>query len=143
MRTFVVALAVVTLAPALPARAAQRHGSRGAQVKEYVRVDTAVLALNHVLVIDGTGGAPRPDQTVVIRQGKIAEVGPAPTVHVPAGVRTMDLSGSTVIPGLVGMHDHLFYTAGGGRFAQVADTSPRLDLAARVTTLRTTSSPPP
>ena len=108
MRTHVAALAVVMLASARPAHAAQRPDSLGAQVREYVRVDTAVLALTHVLVIDGTGGAPRPDQTVVIRDGKIAEVGPALTVHVPAGVRTMDLSGSTVIPGLVGMHDHLF-----------------------------------
>src|SRR5258708_35214735 len=106
MRTFVVALAVVTLAPALPARAAQRPDSLGAQVKEYVRVDTAVLALTHVLVIDGTGGAPRPDQTVGIREGKIAEVGPAPTVHVPAGVPTLDLSGSTVVPGPVRMAGH-------------------------------------
>src|SRR5260370_25910870 len=130
MRACVVALAVVPLAPALSARAAQRADSLGAQVKEYVRVDTAVLALTRVLVIDGAGGAPRPDQTVVIREGKIAEVGPAPTVHVPAGVRTMDLSGSTVIPGLVGMHDHLFYTAAGGRFAQMSYTGPRLYLAA-------------
>src|SRR5260370_94798 len=143
MGTFVVALAVVTLAPALPARAAQRPDSLGAQVKEYVRVDTALLALTHVPVIDGTGGGPRPDQTVVIRQGKLEEVGPAPTVHVPAGVRTMDLSGSTVIPGLVGMHDHLFYTAAGGRFAQMSYTGPRLYLAAGVTTIRTTGSRSP
>ena len=84
MRTFVVALAVVTLVPAVPARAAQRPDSLGAQVKEYVRVDTAALALTHVLVIDGTGSAPRPDQTVVIHDGKIAEIGPAQTVRVPA-----------------------------------------------------------
>src|SRR5260370_38521094 len=103
MRACVVALAVVPLAPALSARAAQRPDSLGAQVKEYVRVDTAVLALTHVLVIDGTGGAPRPDQTGVIRQGKIAEVGPAPTVHVPAGVRTLGLSGAHATPGLGGV----------------------------------------
>jgi imidazolonepropionase-like amidohydrolase len=143
MRTFVVALAVVTLAPALPARAVQRPDSLGAQVKEYVRVDTAVLALTHVLVIDGTGSAPRPDQTLLIRDGKIAEVGPAQTVRVPAGVRTMDLSGSTVIPGLVGMHDHLFYTAAGSRFAQMSYTGQRLYLAAGVTTIRTTGSRSP
>lgn len=143
MRMFVVALAVLTLAPALPARAAQRPDSLGAQVKEYVRVDTAVLALTHVLVIDGTGRAPRPDQTVLIRDGKIAEVGPAQTVRIPAGVRTMDLSGSTVIPGLVGMHDHLFYTAAGGRFAQMSYTGQRLYLAAGVTTIRTTGSRSP
>ncbi|HEX2681298.1 MAG TPA: amidohydrolase family protein, partial [Candidatus Dormibacteraeota bacterium] len=143
MRMLVVSLAVLTFAVALPARAAQRPDSLGAHVREYVTVDTAVLALTHVLVIDGTGAAPRPDQTVVIRDGKIAEVGPAQAVRVPAGVRTMDLAGSTVIPGIVGMHDHLFYTAAGGRFAQMSYTGPRLYLAAGVTTIRTTGSRSP
>src|SRR5260370_42166360 len=111
MRTFVVAVAVVTLVPAVPARAAQRPDSLGAQVKEYVRVDTAALALTHVLVIDGTGSAPRPDQTVVIHDGKIAEIGPAQTVRVPAGVRTIDLSGSPPVPGAGRVDHHPFYTA--------------------------------
>src|SRR5260370_8131069 len=98
MGTFVVALAVVTLAPALPARAAQRPDSLGAQVKEYVRVDTAVLALTHVLVIDGTGSAPRPDQTVVIRDGKIAEVGPPQPVRRPPRPPTISLTRSPRLP---------------------------------------------
>jgi imidazolonepropionase-like amidohydrolase len=143
MRTPVVSLALLSLVAARPASAVQRADSLGAQVREYVTVDTAVLALTHALVIDGTGAAPRPDQTVVIRNGKIAEIGPAQTVQVPAGVRTMDLSGSTVIPGIVGMHDHLFYTAAGGRFAQMSYTGQRLYLAAGVTTIRTTGSRSP
>src|SRR5439155_24850519 len=81
--------------------------------------------------------APAADQTVVIRAGRIAEVGPAARVTVPAGAQTMDLSGHTVIPGLVGMHDHLFYTAAGGRAVQMSYTGPRLYLASGVTTIRT------
>ena len=50
----------------------------------------------------------------------------------------MDLAGSTVIPGIVGMHDHLFYTAAGGRAAQMSYTGPRLYLGSGVTTIRTT-----
>ena len=55
----------------------------------------------------------------------------------------MDLTGHTVIPGLVGMHDHLFYTAAGGRAAQMSFTGPRLYLASGVTTIRTTGGRAP
>src|SRR5437588_4424953 len=62
---------------------AQRPDSLAAQVREYVAVDTALLALTHVLIVDGTGGAPKSDQTIVIRAGRIAAVGPG----VRAGAR--------------------------------------------------------
>src|SRR5436309_7272644 len=136
-----VPLALGTLAP--DALTAQRPDSLAADVRQYVVVDTAVVALSHVLLVDGTGAAPKPDQTIVVRDGRIAEVGPAPSVQVPAGAQTMDLSGSTVIPGLVGMHDHLFYTAAGGRAVQMSYTGPRLYLGSGVTTIRTTGSRAP
>jgi imidazolonepropionase-like amidohydrolase len=121
----------------------QRPDSLAAQVREYVAVDTSVLALTHVLVVDGTGGAPKSDQTIVIRAGRIATVGPAGSVQIPAGARVMDMSGSTVIPGIIGMHDHLFYTAAGGRAVQMSYTGPRLYLGSGVTTIRTTGSRAP
>src|SRR3989454_11038310 len=127
----------------LLALAAQRPDSLAAQVREYVTVDTSLLALTHVLVVDGTGGAPKTDQTIVIRAGRIATVGPAASVPIPAGARVMDMSGSTVIPGLIGMHDHLFYTAAGGRAVQMSYTGPRLYLGSGVTTIRTTGSRAP
>lgn len=127
----------------LLALTAQRPDSFTAGVREYITVDTAVLALTHVLLVDGTGAAPKSDQTVVIRAGKIAAAGPAASVQVPAGARTMDLSGSTVIPGLIGLHDHLFYTAAGGRAVQMTYTGPRLYLGSGVTTIRTTGSRAP
>jgi imidazolonepropionase-like amidohydrolase len=55
----------------------------------------------------------------------------------------MDLKGHTVIPGMVGMHDHLFYTAAGGRAVQMSYTGPRLYLASGVTTIRTTGGRAP
>ena len=122
---------------------AQRPDSFAAGVREYITVDTSLLALTHVLVVDGTGGAPKPDQTVVIRAGKILSVGPSASAEIPAGAKTMDLSGSTVIPGIVGMHDHLFYTAAGGRAVQMSYTGPRLYLGSGVTTIRTTGSRSP
>src|SRR6267378_4859627 len=121
----------------------QRPDSLAAQVREYIAVDTSLLALTHVLLVDGTGAAPKTDQTIVIRAGRIAAVGPAASVQIPAGARVMDMSGSTVIPGLIGMHDHLFYTAAGGRAVQMGYTGPRLYLGSGVTTIRTTGSRAP
>ena len=138
MRLFAFALALVSLP--LRALPAQRPDSLAEEVRKYVAVDTAVVALTQVMLLDGTGAAPAADQTVVIRAVRIAEVGPAARVTVPAGAQTMDLSGHTVIPGLVGMHDHLFYTAAGGRAVQMSYTGPRLYLASGVTTIRTAGS---
>src|ERR1041385_4525705 len=121
----------------------QRPDSFAAGVREYITVDTSLVALTHVLLVDGTGAAPKTDQTIVIRSGKIAAVGPAASVQVPAGARVMDMSGSTVIPGIIGMHDHLFYTAAGGRAVQMSYTGPRLYLGSGVTTIRTTGSRSP
>jgi imidazolonepropionase-like amidohydrolase len=135
MRPIVFGLVLVTLvARTLPA---QRPDSLAEEVRKYVAVDTAVVALTHVLLLDGTGGVPAADQTIVIRNGRIAAVGPAARVAIPEGARTMDLGGHTVIPGLIGMHDHLFYTAAGGRAVQMSYTGPRLYLASGVTTIRT------
>lgn len=123
--------------------AAQRPDSLSEEVRRYVGVDTAVVALTNVLLIDGTGGESRAGQTVLIRDGKIAQVGPAGSVRVSAGAHTMDLAGHTVIPGIVGMHDHMFYTAAGGRAVQMSYTGPRLYLGSGVTTIRTTGGRSP
>jgi imidazolonepropionase-like amidohydrolase len=111
-------------------------------VKPFLAVDAPVVALQHVRVIDGTGAAPVEDQTVVVDHGKIAAVGPAASTPAPAGARTLDLAGHTVIPGLVGMHEHLFYPTGGGIpiYGEQAFSFPRLYLASGVTTARTAGS---
>ncbi|HKJ91680.1 MAG TPA: hypothetical protein VJ957_00875, partial [Longimicrobiales bacterium] len=103
----------LTLAVAAAPAAAQRPALSG-NVRQYVAVDTDVLALTHVRVIDGTGASAREDQNLVIRDGNIAALGPASSVRVPAGAQVMDLSGKTVIPGLVMMHEHLYYPTGPG-----------------------------
>src|SRR5207245_10088431 len=96
-------LALVTLAfvaPALATLAAQRPDSLAAEVRQYTIVDTAVVALTHVLLVDGTGATPKPDQTIVVRDGRIAEVGPAASVPVPRAAGSRELRGATGIPGL-------------------------------------------
>jgi imidazolonepropionase-like amidohydrolase len=122
---------------------AQSAATLTPQVRNFVAVSDSVVALTNVTIIDGTGTAPKTGQTIVIRGNRIADVGPAASVRVPAGARVMQLNGSTVIPGLVGMHDHLFYTAAGGRAVQMGFTGPRLYLASGVTTIRTTGGRAP
>src|SRR6266404_1016936 len=111
----------------------------------FVSVDAPVIALVHVRVIDGTGAAPMEDQTIVMDHGKIAALGSASSTAIPAGARRMDLAGHTVIPGMVGMHEHLFYPSGQGipQYNEQAFSFPRLYLASGVTTARTAGSMEP
>jgi hypothetical protein len=110
------------------------------EVRAFVKVDAPLIALTHVRVIDGTGAAAREDQTVVVSKGKIESVGDAASANVPKDAQVIDLHGYTVIPGLVGMHDHMFYPVGRGVFGEMAFSFPRLYLAGGVTTIRTTGS---
>lgn len=110
------------------------------EVRNFVKTDAPVIALTHVRVIDGTGSAPREDQTVVLSKGKIESVSDASPANVPKEAQVLDLHGYSVIPGLVGMHDHLFYPVGPASFADMAYSFPRLYLATGVTTIRTTGS---
>jgi imidazolonepropionase-like amidohydrolase len=126
---------------------------KASDVADFVGVDASVLVLNHVRVIDGTGAPAKEDQAIVIANGKIQSIGPAASAQIPQGAQRIDRSGYTVIPGLVGMHDHLYYTDSyalqvvdgktgepGVFLAEIPYTAPRLYLAAGVTTMRTTGS---
>ena len=103
----------------------------------YVKIDAPVVALTHVRVIDGTGAPPRENQTLVVRDGTIASVGAADSIAPPAGATVIDLTGKSVIPGLVMMHEHLYYSTGPGVYGQLGVSFSRLYLAGGVTTMRT------
>lgn len=109
-------------------------------IKEFIRVQTPVIALEHVRLIDGTGAAAKADQTIVISNGKITAIGNAGSVQIPAEAQHIDYTGYSAMPGLVGMHDHLFYPAGGALYHDMPFSFPRLYLALGVTTIRTTGS---
>ena len=136
--------APILLSLALPTLSWPQATSKLApEVRAFVKEDAPVLAVTHVRIIDGTGTAPRADQTLVIRDGKIAALGDAANTKIPEGAKVLDLSGRTIIPGLVGMHDHMYYPAPGGPpalYPQHAASFPRLYLAGGVTSIRTTGS---
>jgi imidazolonepropionase-like amidohydrolase len=122
--------------------AAQQPGS----APNFIREDSPLIALMHVEVIDGTGAVPQPDQTIIIDHGKITVVGPTAKIPVPSGAKVIDATGKTVIPGIVGMHEHLFYpSAADGPLTAVEQffSFPPLYLASGVTTARTTGSMDP
>ena len=116
---------------------------QGGEQQRFIAVDGDVIAITGARVIDGTGGPPRSDQTIVIRDGRIAEVGATGSVNVPDGAEVVDASGHTLIPGLIGLHNHSYYTAAGGRAAQLTTTGPIIYLASGVTTIRTTGAQQP
>src|SRR2546425_4654512 len=113
--------------------------------QQFIRVEAAVIALTHVRVIDGTGAAPLEDQTLVITDGKIASISPSASAKVEPSAQILDLKGYTVLPGLVGMHDHMFFPMGGSPpiYSDMGTSFPRLYLALGVTTIRTTGSVAP
>src|SRR5260221_11564266 len=76
----------------------------------YVKENAPVLVLEHARLIDGIGSAPQENMRIDIAGGKITAV-QAASAHkpYPPNAKDLDMTGNTVIPDLVGMHEHLFY----------------------------------
>jgi len=132
----------------------QQPASLSKEVQKYVRVQGARVVLTHVRIIDGTGRAPTDDQNVVLEGGEITAIQPGADMSAAKDTTVLDLRGYTVIPGIVGMHNHLFYAARpnlDGQWhgnpppllPQMTFSAPRLYLAGGVTTMRTTGSVEP
>jgi imidazolonepropionase-like amidohydrolase len=123
-------------------------------VQPFVKIPGGRILLTHVRIVDGTGAEPLDDRSILIEGGRIAAIG-ASGAPVPSGARVIDLKGMTVLPGIVGMHDHMYYIARpdldaqghsdvpGPLVPQMTFSAPRLYLAAGVTTMRTTGSVEP
>ena len=128
---------------------AQEKPALSPLTKSFVTVDSPVVALAHIKVIDGTGATPSTDQTITIENGVIREIGPSASLNVPPGAHVLDMTGRSAIPGLVGMHDHMFYPTASGQgpvqgapplYGEMGFSFPRLYLAGGVTTIRTAGS---
>lgn len=110
----------------------------GEETKKFVSVNAPVVAITHATVVDGTGAPAKSDQTIIIQDGQIRAVGPYASTQVPAGALIVDGTGKTVIPGLVHMHEHLFYPMLPGKaYGYEAESFTKLYLAGGVTSMRT------
>ena len=138
IRTIITALTLAGLPIAVLAQVSREN-------QQFVRVNAKMVVLKNVRIIDGTGAAPREDQTITLIGDRIGSIVPAATASIPAGAEVLDLKGYTVLPGLVGMHNHLFFPQGGNPpiYSDMAISFPRLYLALGVTTIRTTGSVTP
>ena len=105
---------------------------------ERSRVDDTV-ALVDVSVIDGTGSPAQHRQTVIIVDGLIAAIGPTDSTSIPADADIRRMPGRTVIPGLIGMHDHTHMPG----ITFMGYSASRLWLASGVTTVQTAGSADP
>ena len=74
-------------------------------------VTAQTTALVGARVIDGRGGVIERG-TIVVRDGKIAAVGPVASTAVPAGAERIDVTGATIMPGFVNAHGHLTSAVG-------------------------------
>jgi enamidase len=108
---------------------------------KFVAFNQPVIAFTHAEIIDGTGSAPKYDQTLLVKDGRIAAMGLH--VAIPANAKVIDAKGKTLLPGFVMVHEHLFYTMGKGNYASMLYSFPRLYLAGGTTTARTGGSMTP
>jgi len=127
---------------------AQRIEVLSPQVRKYVQFSGPKVVLEHVQVIDGTGAPPSPDQNIYIEDGKITAIAPGADLPSSEGITIIDLREFSVMPGIVGMHDPLYYLArpnlaadrnfeAPALFLPMSFSAPRLYLANGVTTMRT------
>lgn len=108
-------------------------------VQQYVAYDQPIIALTHVQVIDGTGKPATPNQTILLQNGYIAAIGTADVLSIPDAATIIDGTGKTIIPGIVGTHNHLHMP--GQPF--MGYTAARLYLASGVTTIQTCGAASP
>ena len=150
MRTVKLSIAFTLLLTSL-ALQAQRPAKFSNDVRSYIAYDSDRIVLTHARVIDGTGSPAMEDRNIVLQGGKISAIENGADIAPIAGTTVINLAGKTVLPGLVMMHEHMYYIARPNLAAnmhsepplivpQMMFSSPRLYLASGVTTARTAGS---
>ncbi len=140
-----VALAALVMGALVAPRPAttQAFDDLSPQVREFVASEADHFVITNVVLVDGTGAPARHDMTVEIRAGRIVAVTPAGATRPASGAEVVDGRGHTLIPGLVMLHEHMFYPSGQARYNTNEQSFPPLYLAGGVTTMRTGGSVDP
>ena len=112
-------------------------------VQQFITVNADTLALINANIVDGTGSPAKPGQTIMVIKGRIANVGSSADISISQSAKIIDCRGKTIIPGMIMMHEHMFY----GEFVppyylglEMPLSFPRLYLAGGATTIRTTGT---
>ncbi len=137
-RFYLTAFLFLLLIPALSS-----YAQFSSAVEKYISVQADTIAFIHVKITDGSGGPSRPDQTLVVVKGIITVIGNSPNTRMPAHAKIIDCTGKTIIPGMIMMHEHLFYAEAAGDYflgQEMPISFPQLYLAGGVTTMRTAGS---
>lgn len=120
------------------------HGQElSRQVSAYIEIQDSIIALQNVTVIDGTGGVVKYNQDILVVNNKISAIGNTGKMVFPQNTKIIDAKGKTVIPGLIMLHEHLFYAKPFDRnykATHMTNTFPQMYLAGGVTTMRTAGS---
>ncbi|MBS0471420.1 MAG: amidohydrolase family protein [Proteobacteria bacterium] len=106
---------------------------------KFIAYSQPVIAFTHAEIVDGTGAAPRYDQTLIVKDGRIVALGAASRIRIPHGATIIDAHHKTLLPGFVMVHEHLFYPTG-PIYAALPVSFARLYLAGGTTTARTGGS---
>jgi hypothetical protein len=105
----------------------------------YVKYDTDLMVFTNATLVDGTGTSIKTGQSILIENGIFKAIGKNSLVNIPKDAKVIDLKGKTVIPGIVGMHNHLHIP----RFPFVGDVASKLYLASGVTTIQSCGAASP
>jgi hypothetical protein len=106
---------------------------------KYLKYNSKSITLINATIIDGTGSAIKHNQTLLIKDGVFISIGNEGEIKIPKNSKIIDLQGKTVIPGIIGMHNHLHIPG----FPDVGEIASKLYLASGVTTIQTCGAASP
>jgi imidazolonepropionase-like amidohydrolase len=135
-----VTVGVVAFAMRPTSAHAQPYQDLAENVREFVSVSAPHVLIRDVTLIDGTGAPARAGMSVELRDGRIARVALASELGSVPGAEVVEGAGHTLMPGLVMLHEHMFYPSGQTRYNTNQVSFPPLYLAGGATTIRTGGS---
>ncbi len=117
----------------------QKRNELNQIVLNYVKYKSDTIALTNATVFDGTGSSAKENQTLIIVNGYFQSIGLSSEIDIPENATLLNLKGKTIIPGIIGVHNHLHIP----QFPFIGETASKLYLASGVTTIQTCGSASP